>query len=236
MANLNRRQILQVGTAGAGAWLLGSGIGPTAASGTLGAYAAEVAVLDARSAALAVPPAALPEGGRATEDNILGPFYRANAPFRAKITPPLEPGEPLVVRGRVWGVDSRKPLTSAVLDVWQANAKGRYDNDDAANQPAENVFVHRARIAVDETGYYEYETIKPGRYQIGEDRWRPSHIHYLVRAPGYKPLVTQLYFKGDPMNDKDDFIKASLIMDPKIVKVDGGSFLLGTFDIVLNKA
>ena len=61
----------------------------------------------------------------ATEDNILGPFYRRGAPFRAKITPPLEPGTVLLVRGRVWGADTRKPLVNAVLDVWQANAKGR---------------------------------------------------------------------------------------------------------------
>lgn len=169
-----------------------------------------------------------------TEDNILGPYYRAGAPFRAKITPPLEPGTVMLITGRVWAHDTKKPLTGARLDIWQANAKGRYDNDDPDNPPKKDVFLNRARLITDETGYYEFETVKPGRYQIGPGAWRPAHIHYAISHPGYKLLVTQLYFKGDPYNAKDDFIRKSLIIDPKTVKVGGGSYEVGTFDIVLS--
>ena len=96
--------------------------------------------------------------------------------------------------------------------------------------------ANRARLITDEEGYYEYETVHPGRYQIGEGIWRPSHVHYMVRHPGYTPLVTQLYFKGDPMNEKDMFIRASLIIEVKEEKVAGGAYEAGTFDIVLAKS
>lgn len=171
-----------------------------------------------------------------TEDNIQGPFYRAQAPFRAKITPPLAEGTVLLVRGTVYGHDSRKPLAGARLDVWQANHAGRYDNDDPDAPPKPDVFKYRARLITDEQGRYEYETIHPGRYKIGEETWRPAHIHYLVRHPGYRALITQLYFKGDPHNKGDAFIKPSLIVELTEVRAAKASYETATFDIVLAKA
>src|SRR5205814_5726423 len=88
-----------------------------------------------------------------TEDNILGPYYRKGAPFRAKVTPPLEAGTVLLIAGRVWGHDTKKPLAGAVLDVWQANADGRYDNDDPDHPPAGHLFKNRSRLITDEAGY-----------------------------------------------------------------------------------
>ena len=91
-------------------------------------------------------------------------------------------------------------------------------------------------MLTDENGYYEYETIHPGAYKIGPEAWRPSHIHYLVRQPGYKDLVTQMYFKGDPHNKTDDFIKESLIIEVSKQKVGATAYEVGTFDIVLAAA
>jgi len=170
-----------------------------------------------------------------TEDCILGPYHRKGAPFRGKVTPPLEAGTVLLISGRVWGHDTKKPLAGARLDVWQANAVGRYDNDDPQNPPKPDVFVNRVRLISDENGYYEYETIHPGPYQIGANAWRPAHIHYLIGAPGYKTLVTQLFFAGDPHNAKDEFIKKSLIIELATKKVGRASYEVGTFDIVLAK-
>jgi catechol 1,2-dioxygenase len=186
--------------------------------------------------AAAVTAIETPKLWKPTEDNILGPYFRAGAPYRAKITPPLEPGEVLLISGRVWGLDTRRPLSGAVIDIWQANAKGRYDNDDPKNPPAKGVYKNRARLVTDETGYYEYETILPGRYQIGDDTWRPRHIHYAIGHNGHKRLVTQLYFRGDPYNKTDDFIKESLIIDLAENKTPGGVYKTGRFDIVLEKA
>lgn len=242
----DRREFLRGGAiglaaAGLGALLLPESVRATEPSGSLGGYAPYAARTTPVAAAMSqpgliIPAAAPPASFNPTEDNILGPYHRKGAPFRAKITPPFEPGEALVIRGRVWAADTRRPLANSVLDIWQANAKGRYDNDDPQAPPQPGLFLHRARILADETGYYEYETVKPGRYQIGANLWRPAHIHYSVVANGYKPLVTQLYFKGDPYNEKDDFIKPSLIIDPTPVTINGQTVSVGTFDIVLAKA
>jgi protocatechuate 3,4-dioxygenase beta subunit len=202
---------------------------PTESSGDVGIYGG---YMKEKPPAVAAPPA----GKRdftPTETNILGPFYRERAPYRAKVTPPLAAGTVLLVSGRVWGADTRAPLAGAIVDIWQANVHGRYDNDDPKRPPAPDIFRYRARLVTDEKGAYEFETVHPGRYQIGPNIWRPSHIHYMVRAAHYKTLVTQLYFKGDPMNDKDQFIRPSLIISLATEKGDGGGYERGTFDIVL---
>jgi len=241
MSQFDRRDFLRQGTRGlgvlgVGSLLLGNTAAPTEASGPVDE--AEVFLADAGNAVskpVSIPPARVPADLKPTEDNILGPYFRQGSPYRAKITPPMEPGEVLVVRGRVWAHDTKRPLAGAVLDIWQANAKGRYDNDDPKNPPRKGVYLNRARLVADESGYYEYETVKPGRYQIGRNQWRPAHIHYLVRSPGYQTLVTQMYFKGDPMNSKDRFIKRTLITDATAIKTEHGSYWLDTFDIVLAK-
>ncbi|HEY9788091.1 MAG TPA: hypothetical protein V6D17_22070 [Candidatus Obscuribacterales bacterium] len=216
---------------------------PTEASGDLGAYGNYLQLKGKPKGAPSKNKAkgesavkAAESAFRLTEDNILGPFYRENAPFRAKITPPLEPGKVLLVSGRVWGFDTRKPLSRCMIDIWQANANGRYDNDDPGKPPQEGVFLNRARLITDGEGAYEYETIHPGRYQIGPNVWRPSHIHYMVRCPGYKTLVTQLYFDGDPHNATDQFIKKSLIVKCEQQKTANGSYETARFDIVLAAA
>jgi catechol 1,2-dioxygenase len=179
----------------------------------------------------------LPNTVKPTEDCILGPYYLAGAPFRGKVTRPFEPGTVLVVRGRVWGFDTKKPLAFASLDVWQADARGVYDdNPDPDHKPTAPTFINRIRLVTDEEGRYEYETVHPGAYRIGPDAWRPSHIHYLTQAPKYKRLITQLFFKGDKHNATDAFIKDSLIIETKTVKAGANAYETGTFDIVLAPA
>ena len=138
----------------------------------------------------------------------------------------------MLVAGRVWSHDTRKPLPWATLDVWQANSKGRYDNDDSRNPPGPTQFENRSRVVTDETGFYEFETIHPGRYLNG-GQLRPAHIHYRVEARGHQRLITQLYFEGDPHIAGDPFVDASLIMPIREVQVDGGTYEAVTFDIVL---
>jgi protocatechuate 3,4-dioxygenase beta subunit len=237
MDSVSRRDFV-AGLAAAGAvggLVLPASARATPTSGTLREYRALLRQIGALRG-VEVPAVVAPAKLSATEPNILGPYHRAGAPFRAKITPPLEEGTVLLIQGRVWGLDTKKPIRSAVLDIWQANAKGRYDNDDQRNPPKKNVFVNRSRLITDETGYYEYETIFPGRYKIDETTWRPAHIHYAVSAPGYRQLVTQLYFKGDPHNATDPWIKPSLIIDPVTVKVGASAYKAGKFDIVLAAA
>ena len=143
MSELSRRRLLRWGLgATAGGIILPSWATPTEASGELGSYGlflqqppaqpeppADLAATRLRE--LAIPPAQAPTEFRLTEPNIRGPYHRTGAPMRAKITPPLEPGTVLFIRGRVWGMDTRQPLANVSLDIWQANAQGRYDNDDS---------------------------------------------------------------------------------------------------------
>lgn len=215
--------------------LLPAGIGATAASGTLGDFG-QVLQQEEQPAQNRVPVQGNPRPANwnPTEVNILGPYHRVGAPFRAKITPPMEPGTVLVISGRVWAQDTRRPLANTVIDIWQANAAGRYDNDDPQNPPRATVFKNRARVITDENGYYEYETVEPGNYQIGQNVWRPKHIHYLVRKQGYRQLITQLYFQGDPHNRTDQFIRQSLIINLQQQQGPNNTrYKTGTFDIVL---
>lgn len=75
-----------------------------------------------------------------------------------------------------------------------------------------------------------------GRYSIAADIWRPSHVHYLVRHPGYRPLVTQLYFRGDPYYPTDALIKPSLVIDVVAARAGEARDEVVTFDIMLAAA
>ncbi len=230
-----RHSLLGLGVASAASLTLKADAQPTESSGGLGSYGD---YLTNQGESIDTPPAAVESNPKwtATEPNILGPFHRERAPYRGKITPPLEPGTVLLIAGTLWGLNTRKPLPAVTLDIWQANAKGRYDNDDPRNPPAPDVFLNRARVLTDEQGRYEYETIYPGAYQTGPNVWRPPHIHYLLRAQGYQSLITQLYFKGDPHQTKDPFIKNSLIIQLESHQRDQTTYQSGTFDIILAPA
>jgi protocatechuate 3,4-dioxygenase beta subunit len=178
---------------------------------------------DSKNAALAEEPL--------TERNMEGPFYRAGAPFRNKLYDDGEPGKVLVVSGSVVSRNGR-PLADAVLDLWQASAAGRYDNDDARNPPKRDEFKLRGKVKTDKDGKYSFETIWPAAYGLGGNVFRPAHIHLKVNHEGHKTLTTQIYFKGDKYNATDGAYRKSLEIDPK----PDGKKLAATFKIVLAKA
>lgn len=156
-----------------------------------------------------------------TEDNILGPFYRANAPFRTELATAAD-GQLLVVQGTVSGRAAVcTALSGALLDIWQADSAGAYDNTSEA-------FLYRGRLNADSSGAYAFQTILPGRYLNGNE-YRPRHIHLRVSAPDHVLLTTQLYFEGDPFLSSDPFVRPSLVV-PLEQKADA---LHARFDIVL---
>lgn len=231
MNGSTRRQFLKRGAIGAG--LLGASLLPAGARAT-------------EESGHEDPPSSTDtlDSGRAvaTEDNILGPYYQPSAPYRAKISPVGADGGPLLISGRVWSLKTRRPLAGTLLEIWQADDSGRYYEPDegytgmpeAVGTSQRPAFRYRARLRTGEDGFYEYETILPGRYENEPGVWRPRHIHYQVTHPGYRTLVTQLYFKGDPYNETDAFIKKSLIITLRMVQEGGAAFQAGMFDIILD--
>lgn len=139
-----------------------------------------------------------------TEDNIEGPFYKAGAPERASLWEPGMDGTKLVVTGRVMNIRC-EPIKYATIDAWQCSAKGEYDNAG---------YYLRGKLKTDGKGKYELTTILPPPYKVGNDRYRPAHIHLKLSGPGTKLLTTQLYFEGDKWNAKDSAYRKSLTLNP----------------------
>ncbi len=98
-----------------------------------------------------------------------------------------------------------KPLPGCVVEVWQANVHGRYSHpgDRGDDRPLDPNFQGYARLPTDKEGRYRYVTFVPGSYAAMGDWIRPPHIHYKVHAPFNPSMTTQMYFAGDPLNDKD---------------------------------
>jgi protocatechuate 3,4-dioxygenase beta subunit len=134
-----------------------------------------------------------------TKSDMLGPFYKENAPFKQRLGEGIE-GEGLIITGKV--MDMRcQPLKGAILDIWQANSTGEYDNKG---------FTLRGKVKTNNDGIYIIDTIIPKEYGQG-DITRPGHIHLKVGVPNQPTLTTQLYFEGDPyLTDRED---KSLVMN-----------------------
>lgn len=124
-----------------------------------------------------------------TTTDILGPYYRPNAPFRSNLVVPGDGGTILNYKGKV--TDSNcNPLANATVDVWQANSDAEYDGTSAD-------FNYRGRFQTAADGTYSFRSVKPGWYLNGA-LYRPAHIHFRVTCAGFTELITQLYFEGDP--------------------------------------
>jgi protocatechuate 3,4-dioxygenase beta subunit len=186
----------------------------------------------------------------ATASDVEGPLYVDDPPWREKPVRVYEDyqgmgddADVLLVRGSVTATDG-KPLPDAVIDIWQTGPNGGYDIWDE-RQPEYN-FRGRWRVE-DEGGAYEFQTMLPqpytvpvdgpvGRYleAVGQHPWRPAHIHFKVTAPGHHPLVTQVFFPGDPYleNDTIGAVKPALVLPVQ----PEGDHLLCPFDIVLRPA
>ena len=111
-------------------------------------------------------------------------------------------GQRIVVTGRVLGADG-KPLRGQLVEIWQANAAGRYLHAvDTHDAPLDPNFSGGGRCLTDDEGRYRFVTVKPGAYPWGNhpNAWRPNHIHFSLFGRTFtERLVTQMYFPGDPL-------------------------------------
>jgi catechol 1,2-dioxygenase len=155
-----------------------------------------------------------------TASALLGPFWRKNSPRCVpgeNIARGATSGVPLAVSGRVADV-AGKPIAGADVDVWQASPVGFYENQDTS-QPPMNL---RGRFTTDGEGRYHFLTVRPAGYPVPTDGpggvllraqqrhpYRPAHLHFMVSAPGFRTLVTQV-FADDSEHLNSDVVFAVL--------------------------
>jgi protocatechuate 3,4-dioxygenase beta subunit len=152
-------------------------------------------------------------------------------------------GERIVVTGQVRD-DAGHPIPNTLIEIWQANAAGRYihvvDNHDA---PIDPNFMGAGRCVSDDKGYYRFYTVKPGAYpwKNHPNAWRPNHIHFSLLGPAVATrLVTQMYFPGDPLLALDPIFQGApetsrqRLVSRFSIDITEPEFALGyIFDIVL---
>ena len=118
-------------------------------------------------------------------------------------------GERIVVAGRVLDEDAR-PVSGALIEMWQANAAGRYFHvRDTHPAPLDPNFTGAGRTITDAEGRYRFTTIKPGAYpwRNHDNAWRPAHLHFSVFGTSFRTrLVTQMYFPNDPLFPYDPML------------------------------
>ena len=140
------------------------------------------------SVAVLASPFAAAQQCRVTPRDALGPFYKSGAPAQAELCASGSGGtQKLTLTGRVLSALECTPLAGALVEVWQADARGDYTQV-GAKQDDPGCLL-RASLRCDAEGRYAFRTVMPGEYP-----GRPRHIHYRVSAKGHATLVTQLYF------------------------------------------
>ena len=144
-----------------------------------------------------------------------GPYYTPNTPERASLLEPGMAGTKLVVTGYVLATDCT-PVARALLDFWQADDGGQYDNAG---------YRLRGHQFTDDRGRFTLETVVPGLYP-----GRTRHIHVKVQAPNRPVLTTQLYFPGEAGNRRDSLFRRELLL--RMSQDEGPRS--GRFDFVLN--
>jgi len=195
---LTRRRLLQLGIALPLPALLAACDGATTGDQAGGGGPATTA-----GSATTAPPQALPptpacdDGDDPTLAQSEGPYFTPDSPERGSLLEAGLPGDRLTVAGTVLATDCR-PLRRALLDFWQADAAGRYDNQG---------YRLRGHQFTDADSRFRLETVVPGLYP-----GRTRHIHVKVQAPNRPVLTTQLYFPGEAANAADGIFREELLL------------------------
>lgn len=160
-----------------------------------------------------------------TNSSVLGPFHILGAPALPVGGDMIgdNPGQQVVVEGHVRDTDGN-PLSGANIEIWQTADNGLYSNQDTA-QPEYNL---RASMTTGDDGRYALSTVRPAPYLVptdgpvgemlnatGRHAWRPSHLHFIIQAEGYRSLVTEVFPSDDPYLDKDAVfgVRTDLVME-----------------------
>ncbi len=169
----------------------------------------------AAEASLVPTPQCADDDDEPTESQTEGPYFTASSPKRTSLIESGTAGTPLLLTGTVL-TRSCRPVAGALVDFWQADDAGEYDN---------RGYKLRGHQYTDAKGVYRLETIVPGLYP-----GRTRHIHVKVQAPTQRVLTTQLYFPGEARNARDGIYDADLLMAMAKPGLGGGA----RFDFVLD--
>jgi protocatechuate 3,4-dioxygenase beta subunit len=195
---LTRRRLLQLGVALPLPAVLAACDGATGGDRAGGSASATTAAPATTTAPRTLQPTpACDDGDDPTPAQTEGPYFTPNSPERASLLEAGLPGDRLTVAGTVLATDCR-PLRRALLDFWQADAAGQYDNQG---------YRLRGHQFTDADGRFRLETVVPGLYP-----GRTRHIHVKAQAPGGPVLTTQLYFPGEAANADDGIFREELLL------------------------
>ena len=186
--------------------------------------------------------------GPLTPAQTAGPFYPGEQEFHPDNDLTVIPGNPARALGRVVYVRGRvldancSPIANATVEIWQACASGRYNSvKDDNKAPLDPNFKYWGEAFTNQNGEYMFKTIIPGAYPADTNWVRPPHIHFKIGKLGYRELITQMYFKGDALNDVDlilndipagqrDTVIVEFVPSPAGLEPNT---LIGSFDIKL---
>jgi protocatechuate 3,4-dioxygenase beta subunit len=182
---------------------------------------------------------------RLTEEQVMGPFYPVTKPIDQDADLTVIQGRPEKAQGKVLHLMGRvlnlrgEPIRGTAIEIWQANTFGRYAHpSDTHDAPLDPNFQGYGITVTDAEGRYRFKTVKPGSYPVSENWIRPPHIHFDVSSRSNK-LITQMYFEGEPLNEKDRLFKSASYKDSLITKLVPATkdvepdALIAIWDIVL---
>ena len=163
-----------------------------------------------------------------TPSQTIGPFFHDALldEDRSELVPPGHP-EAVRIEGTVYD-GAGEPVPDAMVEIWQANAAGRYTHqNDQHPAPLDPNFSGAGRCLTDGEGRYRFVTLKPGAYpwKNHDNAWRPAHIHLSLFGTAFRSrLITQMYFPGDPLFEQDPIFQS--VRDEK-----ARQRMIATFDI-----
>jgi protocatechuate 3,4-dioxygenase, alpha subunit len=147
-----------------------------------------------------------------TPSQTVGPFFhRALLSHKGDdLTTDGSVGTRIIIEGRVLDGDGQ-PVTDAMVEIWQANAAGRYEHPaDPQGKPRNNKFRGFGRVATDQQGRFSFRTIKPGPVREAGDFTQAPHINVTLFARGLlHHLITRIYFPGEPLNSSDPVLRVA---------------------------
>lgn len=160
-----------------------------------------------------------------------GPFYTENPPdlVNGQLATSDAVGERMIISGRVYDLSCEGYISDTIIDVWHADNNGEYDNQ---------AYNFRGQTLTNSQGFYMFETIKPGKYNVGSS-FRPAHIHFKITPPDRPTLITQLYFEDDEDIASDpaaSLTSGEFDASHRIIPLtlNSENVLEGTWDIVID--